>query len=273
MKKLLVLALSAVLVLSLAAVSMAAVTLSGEVVAKYDFENAVDSAEGKIAFDGKVNDAVTAKIVYKYGGPGATLVADEYWFNVAGDIGALKVGYFGYGTSGKKDIIGGTYGDLKTEAALNYTYTADALTLKVWYAVDSNLVGIGDVLVADNAYAIGLAYDSETFGADVNFVDTQVVGDKTGYSVNAYIIPVEGLTAYIHAGKNQVKSEIGILGAVYTTGAVTLRGEIGLGDDNEDAWGVAAQYAAANGLTYKYTRENGVNDQIKTSEFKVTVAF
>lgn len=275
MKKLLVLALSAVMVLALATVSMAAVTVSGEVIAKYNFESALgvnseDKYEGKIAFDGKVNDSVTAKIVYKFDNDTAVKV-DEYWFNVAGDMGELKVGRFGWGTNGKRDIIEGTLGDLKAEAGMGYTLKADAITFRAFYAADETAAG--DTALGDNGIGLALAYDTESFGVELVLVDTALTAVETAYVVNAYIIPMEGLTAYAQIGSDETEAEIAIVGAVYTAGALTLRGEFGLGDDNEDAWGIAAQYAAANGLTYKYTRKNSRLDAIETSEFKVSVAF
>lgn len=310
MKKVFILALSTVMVLALAAVSMATVTVSGEVVAKYNFESGADAAEGKIVFDGKVNDAVTAKIIYKYDTDKTGVFVDEYWFNVTGDLGALKVGKFGYGTKGNVDIVDGTVKDFKAEAGVAYTYEVDPFMLKVFWAPDQSYIEKPWFLVdkedtsplGDNAYVLSFCYAADRWGADLNYFASG--SDRVyeeyfdyykwhGYAGNIWVQPIDYLKIYAHFGgtDNEINYNYTthIIGGLFTAmdGALTIRGEYGIYDYDPwyienydfDSWGVAIQYAAANGLTYKYTRQNKDYDSsvyssgTSTSEFKVTYAF
>lgn len=132
MKKLLVLALSAVLVFAMASMSMAAVAITGE--ANFGLtispsNPAPQSSDCKIVFDAAVNDVVSVNAAIKAGNstavtmmvdddmdpltpdvavsiPAAYFVAfDTYSASVKMATGTLKIGYFGTNFNGKTDIL------------------------------------------------------------------------------------------------------------------------------------------------------------------------
>lgn len=300
MNKWLTLMLSILLVFVMATVSMASVSVSGEVQAKYDFEDANDDHngndlyEGKINFDAKVNDAVTAKIVYKYanaknGVPDDAVKVDEYWFKVVGDLGTLQVGRWEYkALKGSLDVIDSAYATFATQAAINYVYKADAISFYIWYAADETLSPGSTISsregVEDNAYIIGASYAGKEFGGDINFVNTEtpVGNEETGYAVNLWVVPVSTLKLYANLAEDQRNDETQILGIAWTpNNSWILRGEYDLDEKYEgnvsidNPWGYYIQFTDANKLIYKYTRKDngrGLTDSL-TSEFKVTVKF
>ncbi len=218
MKKLLVVALSAIMVLSMAAVSMAAVAVGGEFNFGYKTEAAdtldaalggtdkgTDFIESKVTVSGDVNDnlAVFAAIKTNDGSNAAGTKGffnDELWAKLKYDAFNLQVGYFGFGFGGPKDILDAAYGDLKADAGLlaSYKFT-DAFTGKLYYGYDNDVTGAGlvdadnngtpdafvyftqDGAAGDGAIAVGLDYAADALSVGLIFA-------KPNFEYNATVI-------------------------------------------------------------------------------------
>jgi len=118
MKKLLVLALSAVLVFAMASMSMAAVAVTGEANFGLNISPsnpAPQFSDVKLVFDAAVNDVVSVNAAVKATNAGTADSADDttaynafldtYSASVKMATGTLKVGYFGTNFNGKTDIL------------------------------------------------------------------------------------------------------------------------------------------------------------------------
>lgn len=200
MKKLLVVALSAIMVLSMAAVSMAAVAVGGEFNFGYKTEatdnlskddktalsdpskpdKGTDFIESKVTVSGDVNDnlAVFAAIKTNDGSSNnAGFFNDELWAKLKYDAFALQVGYFGFGFGGPKDILDAAYGDFKADAGLlaSYKFT-DAITGKLYYGYDNDYIRTAangpvylDGATGDGAIAVGVDYAADALAFGLTF--------------------------------------------------------------------------------------------------------
>jgi hypothetical protein len=279
MKKLLVLLLAAMMILSLAAVSMAAPTVGGELKFKLniadedpddknDENDITDAAEAKVTFKTEVSDSVTGFVAVKAGG-GAndTFKADEYHITIAQDYGQFKLGYFGKSLTPDLDIIKafGSVKELKTNVLAEGTFNiADGFTLGVDYALDGNAGNLGDIEgVYDGAYVLSLAYAADSFGGAVNFFGNDAKNDgeyKNITALDVWYQPVDMLKAYVAyvdaskkkaAGAKDPKASI-IIGAYADfTDALYGRFEYNLEDykAKSNNYGIKLGYKFANGIT------------------------
>jgi hypothetical protein len=288
MKKLLVILLAAMMVLSLAAVSMAAPTVGGELKLVYTIadedpddgnkqNDITDNAEAKVTFSTKVSDSVTGFVAVKAGsGAGSNFVADEYHITIAQDFGQFKLGYFGKSLTPDLDIIKafGSVKELKANVLAEGTFNiADGFTLGVDYALDGNadVVGgvwkpakLGDIPeIYDGAYVLSLAYAADSFGGAVNFFGNDAKNDgeyKNITALDVWYQPVDMLKAYVAyvdasqkkaAGDKDPKASI-IIGAYADfTDALYGRFEYNLEDykAKSNNYGIKLGYKFANGIT------------------------
>jgi hypothetical protein len=304
MKKVLVVFLSAVMVLSLASLALGTISVSGgEMKWKYMFqgENSEggespdvtkveknDQMEGKFKVESKISDQLSAYVVSKVkvkdktDGAKCDFFADEYAAIYTADFGTVKVGYFGYNTKGKVDILDPAIKDLKSVTGILYSNKiADTFNVDVWYTPDSHT---HDEILFDNAYAVKLGYATDMWGADIAVVNTGETATttldknyqdtKTGYSANAYITPIENLTAYMNYSVDQYEDVVTLIGGMYTFGNFTARVEYDLNNNlgaNSDGsihykdsdkhemesnlYGVYLRYKANHGVEYEFGKK------------------
>jgi hypothetical protein len=290
MKKVLIVFLSAVMVLSLASLAFGSIAVTGgEMKWKYMFQGATsegagatakdeinDQMEGKFKVESKISDQLSAYIIPKVKvngkNDGCNFWADEYAAVYASDFGTVKVGYFGYKTKGNVDILDPAIKDLKSVTGMLYSNKiADTFNVDLWYTPDYHK---HDEALYDNAYAVKLGYTSDMWGADVAVVNTNEDGAKTGYSANAYIMPVENLTAYMNYSVDQYEDVVNIIGGMYTVGNFTARVEYDLNNNlgaNSDGsihykdsdkqemegnlYGVYLRYKANHGIEYEFGKK------------------
>jgi hypothetical protein len=312
MKKVLVVFLSAVMVLSLAAVAFGAVNVNGELKLKYNFQgtNSVvgatpkgqdknDLAEIKLKFSGSVNDNLSYFVAAKAkasdnddgGTPSKTdntdFYLDEYYFAYATDFGTIKAGLTAFKPKGPiVDVIDGAYKDLKAATGIQYSNKfADAIDVAVFYTPDYYKC---DESLYDNATALKVGYNTDMWGVEGNVVSIgnkqETAGKKvaedgraTGYTVNAYVVPVENFTVYCSVGKDQFDDPAQVLGLKYVYDKLTLMGEYDfdkkngdyVNDFKENLWGVKAIYQSAHGIEYeagKKLKGNSTNGTDMASE-------
>lgn len=209
MKKLLVVLMAAVMVLSLAAVAMAEVTVGGELKLIYKTDDKegtpdeaewTDKSEAKITATAKVSDSVTGFIAFKAENAKGNVFADEYYINIAQDYGTYKFGYFGHKLTPSLDVIKafGALKELKANAlaVANFNVT-DNFVIGLAYALDGDGAkwvdsnddgtldtlngGLGDIKpLYDGAYDVKFGYVTDLFGAEIHvFGNGDCVNDGT----------------------------------------------------------------------------------------------
>jgi hypothetical protein len=316
MKKVLILFVSVVMVLSLAAVAFGAVNVSGELKCKYYFQgynseigptdegkDCNDQFEAKLKFDGKVNDnlayfvAAKAKAYDNDGAPDPVtdvistkanndFYLDEYWANYTAGFGSIKVGLFEVKPKGPiVDVIDGAYKNVKSATWIQYSNKfADAIDFAVAYTPDYYK---SDETFYDNAYIVKVGYNTDMWGVEGNVVNVgnrpDVAGKKdaqigkvVGYTVNAYVVPIENFTVYASIGTDQFEDPAQIVGLKYVYNRLTAMLEYDLDKDNgdyvdeynENLWGVKVKYAAAHGVEYEFGKKLTENKTGSTEDMK-----
>ncbi len=303
MKKLLVIALSVVMVFAFAAVSVAEVKATGQVQLKYntsdeDGVDDYDEFEIYAGVEGNINDSVSGKVVFRadLGHDTVTtskttengddtysdvsslnkdVYADEYWINIANTWGNIKLGYWDLDTDGERDIVSGAFGDINSDVAIDYTFKVENFYGGLWYSANEcdDEEGVGD-----GAYVVTLGYGNEKVGIEGNFVDTAIdtEGYDTGYTANLYFAPVESVKFYTTYGVGAASDDTyGVFGAKVTGGPWVVRAEYGYGDDstNGSDYGVQVYYNAANGITYRLTHAYDDSADVTTDQIKAVLVF
>jgi len=201
MKKLLVLFASAALVLSTAAVSLAAVTVGGEY--KYDMyqdesvtgvnDQSYPKHELLYKISGNVSDTVfaNAEFLFKHGSSGAkdfetsqkwTSEVDAFYATAKYSWGTGKMGYYEYKytpdrqelKSGHKHVFPKTDATFEVNVPVGEGFTVDGVVAP--YKSDSS---------DDGAYALAVNYKAENWGAKVTYADFayDTFGDLTAFDV------------------------------------------------------------------------------------------
>jgi|GEM_PF-4235307 hypothetical protein len=237
MKKLLVLAVSALLVFGMSAFAMAdpAVTLHGEIDGVADMTHSTSTAGGQFTIDAAVNPNVSFESEFTWGGfnkgynatgvnpeVGTDLAAtamgptDHYFVNVKGAYGSLKTGWTDNWTGQKLDQIGSQiYNEGKRHGA-NFIYTTpvfDKVSASLGYEPQTRDAAVLVDYTADK-YGVEFAYSKPgdakagTIGdnGDMNITSTQVNGltnTDASYGVNAYYNIMNGAVVY---GQYAIKS-------------------------------------------------------------------
>jgi len=258
MKKLLVVLLSAAMVLTMAAVSMAAITVNGQLDLKYDFGTGDSKTDTRVWFTGKVNDEVTAYLRLR--GNNAQLDSEYYYVNIAKEFAGFQIGRWEFATDGNVDILDALNylrAESKDWAVLTTLPFGDACKGYVWYEPT-------DAGGSYNNYAVGFGYTGGNWGVDAFYINDDTDNDDTGYAVNLYIAPVDAFKAYLHfAQSDEVltfdndQAQYTILGFTYKVAKVLVRGEYDLNDEKGgefNPWGIALSYFSNNGIEWKFQR-------------------
>lgn len=181
MKKLLVLALSVVLVLGFSIAALADVTtnIHGEAYLGFKNTTAVDDnqtvGEFNINATAVIDDNVTVfgKIkTWDAGGHSDSYSNDEVWASAKFGTVTTKVGYFGWGFGGDKDILNTASDDFKgNRAALLVTVPfAEGFNGEAFYSYAASKKA---ALLGDGAYGVGLSYAAETWSIGVKYGDSK----------------------------------------------------------------------------------------------------
>ncbi len=266
MKKLFVIALSAGMILSMAAVSMAAnVTVGGEF--NYGWELTQEAgtdtdafADTKIGVTAAITDNITGFATLKSGdllGSGTpNTFVDESWVKFNQGFGSVQVGYFGYTVDGDVDIIN-SLGDLKNKASVAVSgKVAEPVTVSGYLArMDDGVTNDSDMI---NAYAVSVAYDVAAFGAKFNYINSDVDGAKATQSINAYynLAPAKVYVDYeMKPEVNGDSQDNAVLGALYDGNKIYGRAEYQVvkPDGQDDAnVGFRLGYKIAKGANIEY---------------------
>lgn len=232
MKKLLVVALCALMVLSFAVVSMAAVAVSGESNFKWTLgpEGTEDeSGDAKVKFTADVSDTMQIVTVLK-GGTGASDVnVDEAWASFKADTITTKVGFFGFNLDGDVDIIP-SLNELKHDAGISVSAkAADAITVAGYLARFGALDADGDWGWQQD-YAFSVAYDTDSFGGKLAYSATSIEETAGILSLSGYY-KMDAFKAYLtyESIGEQLGVDIGsnaVLGAMYDSDTIYGRLEI-----------------------------------------------
>lgn len=272
MKKLLVVALSAMLVFAVSAVSMAAVTLTGE--ANVGLTLAPDAIKGnfsdcKIVADAAVNDTVSVNAALKASNTAAGLGWDTYSISSKFDMGTLKLGYFGHALGGKKDILTVVIPELKPAGLIQFAANiSEGMTATVSYAYGntvSDYVASFKYDVAPLFVEVGISNQSEVSGTALN----------VGYTIG------EAITPYLcYQTIPDTEAKTTLVGVVYTSGAISARLEYDtqkytIGPDEVNGMGLKVAYTAGNGLIYTLSNVTDAADGAAeaTTQVKVTAKF
>ena len=264
MKKLLVIALSAMMILSMAAVSMAAnVTVGGEfnygwglTVADDKTEDTDAFADSKIGVTAAINDKITGFATFKSTDFNTTFV-DESWVKFNEGFGTVQVGYFGYTVDGDVDIVS-SLGDIKNKASVAVSgKIAEPVTVSGYLArFDPNTVTVGDDMT--NQYAVSVAYDTASYGAKLNYINSTEDGAEASETLNLYynLAPAKVYLDYEMlpevAGDSQNNA---VLGALYDGNKLYGRAEYQVvkPDGQDDAnIGFRLGYKIAKGANIEY---------------------
>ncbi|TCL53736.1 porin-like protein [Hydrogenispora ethanolica] len=281
MKKLLVLALSAMLVLgfSFAAMAETKVTFAGEGQFGYDLEKDVDLSEFNINVTAATdNVTLFGKIkTEKATNDKSNYMTDEAWASVAIGSATVKAGFFGWGFGGSKDLLD-VAKDFKSQTGLSITAPiAEGFTGKLFYSLNASTYEIG---TADGAVAAGLDYANDVWGAGVAFGDTKKDNDQKVTGVTAFFIPVEGLKTYVTYTTQSYKAgsdEDDLLVGFYWTpvdNPFELRAEYNTEDSNASKandWAVRAFYKLNANAKLRYDIAN--KDDKDESSIRIVVSF
>lgn len=270
MKNLLAIVLSAVLVLSFAAVSMAAITVTGEV--NVGLTLAPEASKGqfsdaKVVFDAAINDTLSANVAIKGTNAGSTdndgdttgynVVLDTYSISNKFDMGTLKLGYFGANLNGKKDILGVAIGEIKPAALIEFAANVGEgmkVAVDYDYQTTSNYIASFTYDVAPLWVQVGMSNQATVTGTALN----------VGYALGAF-------TPYlVYQTEGDDKTQL--LGVLYTADALSARFEYNMVKDVNDnsPMGLKVAYTAENSLVYtlSYVKDAGATDA--TTQVKVT---
>lgn len=295
MKKLLVLLLAAMMVLSVAAVSMAAATVGGEVKLIYATEDKdgtpdeakwTDKAEAKITATTQVSDSVTGFAAFKAANAGQDVNLDEYHITIAQDYGSFKFGYFGHKLTPSLDIIKG-WGlkELKGNAlAVGKFNITDEFTFGLAYALDGH--NVGDINPTyDGAYDVSLGYATDLFGGEVHIFgngDCKVVGDdvESITALDAWYQALDMLKVYVAYVDTKIYKaakdpDAAIIVGAYADFTDAFYGrfeynieEYGVKPDTFNNYGVKLGYKLANGITAEFKAEK---DSKKTTKKELSM--
>jgi hypothetical protein len=282
MKKSIVLVLSAIMILSFAAVSMAAaaVNVGGELNFGWGLsQTAADDlvkdlnqfGDAKVSVTAALNDQVTAFAALK-STDFATTFVDETWVKFNESFGTAQVGYFEYTLDGDVDIIPSTTG-LKNKAGIAFaTKVAEPITVSGYLARRDPSALTGDDM--ETQYAVSAAYDTAAFGGKVNYVGDTTEGTDAYETVNLYynLAPAKVYLDYEMLADSQNNA---VIGALYEGNSIYGRVEYQAvkPDGQDDAnIGYRLGYKLGNGAKIEYNNVS-TNGQDAVSSVKLNVVF
>lgn len=288
MKKLLVFALSVVMVFAFAALSMAAeVTMNGVVKAGYDWsgDGGDNVSYTELTANAKLNDSVSAKVVYKWdpirsGDASGSAGIDEGDFTITQSYGTFQFGYWGFNIKDDVDILNGIFGDndIKNSAQMKATFKlSDHVSAMGFISPVQDGIGF---------YAASLGYAADSFGVDTYYVaaenkDTATSASSATYyyksavAANAYVKPMDSIKVFVHYGKatlcddvsSDTDPESAIVGAIFESENIPVFARFeydtkkGLADSADvNPWGFRLGYKFANGVIAQYDRRVGTGE-------------
>lgn len=200
MKKLLVFTLSAIMVFSLAAVSMAAATVKGDF--RYDMyedesntkDKSYAESDLRVNVSGDVSESVSVTGVFQLKHSGSeglksdgkfskatSFDMNEYYVTYNQSWGGVKAGYYEYKftpsrvllKSGQKHV----WDKVDVMAATTINLPVEGLTADLLFQPYAQVTG------DDGAYGVSLAYAGERFGAKVTYADFKQDKDLSAFDV------------------------------------------------------------------------------------------
>jgi hypothetical protein len=238
MKKLLVLAVVAIMIFAFAAIAMAEATFTGEVDTGYksyapnaagEKDQSMPYIFGKVVMSGKLGDDVTGTMVIKSNGdpnctstPTATANSldnsfqfDEADVTFTESFGSLKFGYFGWDNN-PKDILDSLRGDTKSNFVASGAFKiAENFTLGLAYAIQPTSDKVTAVAADPATYTLPVAgvlggesksANSPELGIDLGYatdtlgVDLLSTQDSGYYKSNGDRASVTGIQAWYKIG-------------------------------------------------------------------------
>jgi hypothetical protein len=309
MKKLLVLAIVVIMVFAMAAVSMAAITVGGEVNFGFnmrtadanetpisDFGNAKimadankttisDFGNAKITATAALNDEVTAFAAIKAGDDIETVktvaFVDEAWVKLTEGFGTFKIGKWGWNGKEKLDILA-PVADLNNNAGMNLVATvAEGVTVDVYAAEPQDKNSSGDPNSGGFLYGFKAKYDTDSFGGAIAMSKGGFESDTDSaiqldawYTMDAFCLFLDYNPEWKLAGK---KLQSAIIGATYDSADVPVYARVEYDASPEtgadSAYGFRLGYKI-NGAKIEYqTIKDWVKGSSATSYLKVNVVF
>jgi hypothetical protein len=190
MKKLLVFAITAVMILSMAAISMAETTVGGELNFGYQLENAGaakgDFGDAKITTNVKLGDNFNVFGAFKASDVTNKIGFDEVWGKFSEGFGTVQVGYWGQNTKDNMDILS-AHNDIKPAEAIKATFNVAKGVTVAGYLSRPNM-GTED---QGNLYGINPAYANDKWGVDAYYV----ASSEDGYALNDVSNPANSVMA------------------------------------------------------------------------------
>jgi hypothetical protein len=205
MKKLLVLFVSAALVFSLAAVSMAAATVNGDF--KYNmYEDDTKSPKHYsdtdlyVKVSGDVSDSVYAMAKFEFkktnSDDDVNTAIDEFYATVKEDWGTVKMGYYEYEfTPSRVNLKSAGFHVLpKCDATFEVNIpVAEGITLEGVVEPYKN----SDETADDGTYGVALNYKAENWGAKVSYVDLKL--DRDVKAIDVYYMVNDNVKVFVDA--------------------------------------------------------------------------
>jgi hypothetical protein len=261
MKKLYLLGLVMGLMLVMPVVGAATkTTISGEGNFGYDFAAKDDPTNGdpkkesssyvlKINAEVNPNVSLWGKFKMEPATKNSHFFADECFATLAYKPVTCKIGYYGFGFGGGKDILD-VVDDFKSKVGLQAEAAiGGGLTGKVWLTGERN-TDLGQPL-GDGAYAAAIDFSTARFGVGCIYGDPDNDASGTLYTVNGFLIPFPDLKAYVnYCDQADAKKTTLLVGANYTPvkSPWEFRAEYDLDSESTDwtgdfnPWGIRVIY-------------------------------
>jgi hypothetical protein len=218
---------------------------------------------------------------------------DEMFATLKYDPVTMKIGYWGFGFGGDKDIIDAAMGDMKSQVGIQAETTLmEGLTAKVYYPSKGDRVA-GDFW---GGFGVGLNYSQDLYGVGFVYGKTEILNDDadkttddvTGYAVTGYYKPIADLKAFVDYSVKQVDKSTGdvddtniIIGALYTPVdlPIEFRAEYDVDNKNEvdgwddfNPWGVRMAYKLNDNTKIQVDRKQKKPGS-QATELKLNVTF
>ncbi len=308
MKKIMIIFMALIMVLTVTAISLGAANISGDLTATYqtkdeskdsdDLNYKKDKIEGSIKFNSKLNDFVSFNANFKWddkfdldtdeGSNVKTKNVSYFWNNetyldINGEFGKFKVGMWEIKTYNCAliDNDASTYGKMKAPFTLGYTSpNFNGFTAGLTYLLDENSDYDAKVPTDEGAYVATLAYTNDdllNLKADLNLIDVAIDDVDSGYTLNAEVSPLGFLTTKLHYGSQVGENDVMILGLHFKANNAYFIYEQDLADEhaaredfNTNAYAVG--YNFTNGVTAEY-RLKELKEDAAISEFRMILKF
>lgn len=233
MKRLLAMALTTGLILSMTVVTAAApkVTVGGE--GNYGYDFAKESYKGKdganfgdlaltasaevsntVSLFGKLKTEDISKGEGKY-------FTDEAWAYLKFAPLNLKVGYYSFNFYGNKDILDMPVNEFKSTVGLQLeTLIVETVAAKLYFPTRSNADDVADVadekVCADNAFGLRFDYNKEAFGFGVIYGKTDghepedggLADDITVYTLTGYYKPMKDIKTFLDYSTQKIDPQV-----------------------------------------------------------------